>query len=605
MFMKNSRYLKLLLVSGILLMLLSVQLVIVSGQKPHYPGEEETPKYGGTFILGLKADPLSLNPLIGYDSWAPSGVYNALVNVNFSLLPEPELAQSWETSADGLTMTFHLVQNATWHDGFPFTSADVKFSILNISAVTHAVGSAIFPKVIDSIETPDNYTVKFEFKYPFSLWYMYMGQLAGNILPKHLYEGTDILTNPYNNKPIGTGPFVFKEWVHGDHITYVKNEHYWRSGRPYLDQVIFRIIPDPTSRALALEKGEIHGLQWNDMFDYSQWEEVTAVPTITGYAKTSDIWGGIYTLFFNYRRATPVTDVRVREAIMYSFDRQMMLDRWLYGLGQLASSNIPSWHWAYDPNVIKFEYNTTKANKILDDAGYAKGADGYRFSIDCPSYEANRKILDIMKQNLKDVGINLNVRYMEYGSMVNEVWGNWNFDVFFTSTTYLPNPTVDGRMVFDAQYISHTPGQDVSGYNNSRVNQIFASAERETNQTKLKELLWELQDVITSDVAAGFILQKTHPAVCNNDFVGYPQDPTKWAMGPMGDVWWRKGTAPESLTITDQLVDLKNRISGLETTVESLQSQLSMVITVAAVGSIVGIILAIAAIYFIRKIRTK
>jgi peptide/nickel transport system substrate-binding protein len=600
---KNTEYAKLLTIAGLLLMLSSMPLMTVYGQAPHYPGEEETPKYGGTFILGLKADPLSLNPLIGYDSWAPSGVYNSLVNINFSLLPEPELARSWETSADGLTVTFHLVQNATWHDGYPFTSADVKFSILNISYVYHAVGSTVF-KVIDTIETPDNYTVKITTKYPFPPLIMYFGEMAGNILPKHLYENTDILNNPYNNAPIGTGPFKFKEWIHGDHLTYEKNENYWLPDRPYLDKVLFRIIPDPTARMLALEKGEIHALQWNDQIDYSEWQRVTSEPDITGYDQLSDVWGGVYTLFFNYRKPL-LTDVRVRQAIMYAIDREDLVNRFIYGIGKIGSSNIPSYHWAYNPNVTKYEYNATKANEILNSAGYARGGDGFRFSLDMPCYENYRTGLEIIKDNLKDVGINVNLRFMEYGAVVDEWWGQWDFDVFMEKTTYLPDPRVDGRMVLDAQYISHIPGQNVGGYNNSRVNAIFALAERETNETTLKSLLYELQAITSSEVAYGFLLEYKHPAICRNEFVGYPQDPTQWAMGAMANVWWRQGTAPESLALTDQVADMRNRLSSLETTIGNLQSQLSMVTTIAAVGSVVGIILAVAAIYYIRKIHVK
>ena len=213
---------------------------------------QERPRYGGTFIVGSGGDPVTLNLATDFstiDTLAASSIYNMLVKSDADLNPQPDLAESWKVSNDGLTYTFQLVKNATWHDGKPFTSADVKFTFAEVLKKYHPRGSVVLNSV-ESIETPDPHTVVFKLKQPFDPLMKFIGNEAF-IIPKHLYENTDILKNPYNLKPIGTGPFVFKEWKKGSHIALERNPSYFKKGKPYLDKIIIKVVPDASSRMIA------------------------------------------------------------------------------------------------------------------------------------------------------------------------------------------------------------------------------------------------------------------------------------------------------------------------------------------------------------------
>jgi len=240
------------------------------------PPASAQPRYGGTIVWGMGSDP-ALPGLLGAGSGTflfqqvAHQIFNTLVASDFVTGEwKPELAESWEISPDGMRLKFNLIRNATWHDGKPFTSADVKYSYENINPVYNGF-AAMFKAALNSIETPDAYTVVINMKTGWPAMFSPIQGFSGvgwSIAPKHLYEGTDIATNKYNNEPIGTGPWKFKEWVRGDHITLVKNEKYWKKGIPYLDQMIFKIIPSASGRALAFEKGEVD-LLWAMTLAYS------------------------------------------------------------------------------------------------------------------------------------------------------------------------------------------------------------------------------------------------------------------------------------------------------------------------------------------------
>jgi peptide/nickel transport system substrate-binding protein len=188
------------------------------------------PAYGGRLVFATQEPSILLPPATVSHSthFSCNSIFSTLVEFDFDFNWKPYLAESWEISSDGLTYTFHLVKNATWHDGEPVTSADVKFSIEEISMQYHSQ-FATMSAVIDKIETPDDYTVVFKLSEPSAVFkYIFHPRNLPGIAPKHLYEGTDILQNEYNWAPIGCGPFKLKEYVAGDHITLEKNENYFR-----------------------------------------------------------------------------------------------------------------------------------------------------------------------------------------------------------------------------------------------------------------------------------------------------------------------------------------------------------------------------------------
>jgi peptide/nickel transport system substrate-binding protein len=213
-----------------------------------------------TIVVAMTADPGAINSAIttsGNTHFVADQIFNGLVGLDDQLNPVPELAASWDIGAGGKVYTFKLQPNVKWHDGQPFTSADVKFSFEQALLKFHSRTKAGLEKVLESIDTPDDGTVVFSFKQPYGPLLQRLDVVEAPIIPKHIYEGKDLQKDPANLQPIGTGPFKFVEYVKGDHVTLERNPDYFRAGLPHLDKVIFRIIPDANTATLALEQGEV------------------------------------------------------------------------------------------------------------------------------------------------------------------------------------------------------------------------------------------------------------------------------------------------------------------------------------------------------------
>ena len=213
-----------------------------------------TPKKGGTLNTILTPEPPIL--VLGVNWQGPtqiaaSKIYQGLLTYTEDLKPQPNLAKSWTISDDKLVYTFHLQENVKWHDGQPFTADDVIFSIMKWHTELTPRSKPIFGN-IKQAKALDPHTVELTLAQAFEPFILMFDTLAANMVPKHIYEGTEFRTNPANQKPIGTGPFQFVEWQRGSFIHLKRFEGYWKPGQPYLDEIIYKIIPDSQSRALAL-----------------------------------------------------------------------------------------------------------------------------------------------------------------------------------------------------------------------------------------------------------------------------------------------------------------------------------------------------------------
>ena len=216
-------------------------------------------KSGGTAVAILGGDVPTINPGVSSsisNQFVSGQVYSTLVRLDLKGNPQPYLAESWEISPDGKTYTFRLRKDVKWHDGKPFTSADVAYGLLQINKKYSGHASTAF-KSVKRIDTPDPHTAVFHLEFAYPPLIRALGFIVSSVvLPKHIYEGTDPRKNPHNFKPIGTGPFRFKEYKKGSHVTLERNPDYFKKGRPYLDRIIYQIIPNKAARVLALEKGE-------------------------------------------------------------------------------------------------------------------------------------------------------------------------------------------------------------------------------------------------------------------------------------------------------------------------------------------------------------
>ena len=226
--------------------------------------QSETPRHGGTMVFAIGANPETLNPAVttGVEALGVAcKMFNGLVYLDRDWNPQPELARSWTVSKDGLRITFSLQPNVKWHDGQAFSSADVKFTMEEVLAKFHPRTRLAFVNV-EAVDAPDPLTVVVRFKKAYAPFLHQMTCQEAAILPRHLYQGTDVLKNPRNSDaPIGTGPFKWGRWVRGDFIEMVRNDQYFRPGLPYLDKMIAKITPDAPARVLALEAGDVDYIQ--------------------------------------------------------------------------------------------------------------------------------------------------------------------------------------------------------------------------------------------------------------------------------------------------------------------------------------------------------
>jgi len=355
-------------------------------------------------------------------------MFNGLVSYDNNYNPIPDLAQSWSFSPDGLTWTFNLVRNATWHDGVPFTSADVVYSYQTLIPHT-GEGQSFFTKTVGltGVSAPDAYTVVFHWSHPFFEALVNMGAFAAPIGPAHIYNGTDIFNNPYNNKPVGTGPFMFKEWVRGDHVTLVKNPTYFKKGLPYLDQVILKAIPDPNTLVAALQSGDVdfvpEGLPYELLPQLNSNPQFNPVPL-----HTTNI-GMLDRLLFNNDEPL-FKDVRVRQAFSLAIDRQQVINVAAGGHGTVSKCIWPAstgMAQYCDPSLTYPEYNVTKAGQLLDQAGYRVQPNGTRivlhsFLVDNGEPAASLGAAQVIRDMLAKVGIITTIVQVDGNTRLNDVF---------------------------------------------------------------------------------------------------------------------------------------------------------------------------------------
>ena len=314
-------------------------------------------------------------------------------------------------SPDGLTITFTLRPGVKWHDGKPFTSADVQFTFMDILKKFHSRGPATFSHLV-AVDTPDELTAVFRLDTPSPYLMRALAAAELPILPKHVYAGSDPLRNPANSKPIGTGPFKLKEWRRGSYIMLERNPDYWDRPRPYLDTLIFRFIPDGAARAVALESGEVqYGTQY--IVPMNDVARLKALPNLAVTTEGYEYNTSVNYFEFNLRKPY-LQDVRARRAIAHAIDKEFLVKNVWFGFAKAATSPITDKQGDFHTDdVPTYAYDPKKAEALLDEAGVKRGTDGVRLRMTLdysPSGDMYRQTADYVKQALAQIGIAVQVR---------------------------------------------------------------------------------------------------------------------------------------------------------------------------------------------------
>ena len=474
-----------------------------------------TPKRGGTLVSLLTPEPPML--ILGLNGQGPtlivgSKIYQGLITYSPKMEPLPDLAKSWSISEDKLTYSFKLQEGVKFHDGKPFTSADVLFSVMEFAMTVSTRARVVFSQ-IEKAEAPDDHTVIFTLKAPYEPFMLAFTTVGCPMIPKHRYVGTDFRTNPNNALPIGTGPFKFAEWQRGGFIRLEANRDYWKPNQPYLDEIIYRIVPDGQSRALALETNQVQMAAANDIepFDLPRFQ---AQKNLT---ITTDGWEYYAPLswFELNKRVKPLDDVRVRQAISQAIDRDFIVKRLWFGIGKPATGPFASTVRFYDSDVKLPPFDVAAANKILDDAGYKRGANNMRFSLrhmPLPYGEVWTRLSEYFRAAMQRIGIQIVMDTGDAGSWAARM-ASWDYDTSVNFVYQVGDPSYSIEGYYLSSNIRNVTFTNTSAYNNPKIDAMFAKAKNSADTNERQKIFSEVQQILVDEVPYVYLVQMSFPTL--------------------------------------------------------------------------------------------
>ena len=504
---------------------------------------------GGVLVVGAFADAQNLNPILASDSasfWAIGRIFGSMIDTDHltgANIPG-DLAEGWEVTDDGLTLTFHLRQGLKWSDGEDFNAEDVLFTFQALMS-----GEVESPRLdnvalVESVEAPDDYTVVFKLKEPQC---SILDDLGLGILPEHIFpegfasiNGHDFNTNP----TVGIGPFLFDEWVKDDHITVVRNPTYWK-GAPHLEALIRKVVPDQTVLTQQLKTGEVDlgGARPEDIPELELYDHLNI------YKFFDD--GYVYMAMNSANPDNPqpgrdedgnvipqdphpiLGDKRVRQAITYGLDRKPIINKILLGQGiPLHANVVPAVAWAYDDQLEPRAFDQEKAIALLEEAGWTdEDGDGIRECHGClysdegaplklkaatnAGNTIREQIVTIAQEQLKEIGIDIELNIVEWNAYLEILLGQ-TCDLCVIGWTGLGTDP-DDRLFWHSE--TDTPG---SGFNFTSV-----------YDAELEELLDAGRVAPCDNESRAKVYKRVQEIL-------YDYQPYDWIYVPRGFVIWNK-----------------------------------------------------------------
>jgi peptide/nickel transport system substrate-binding protein len=464
---------------------------------------------GGTLYTVVQPEPAVV--MIGVNQQTPTNLvatkmFESLLTYSFDLKPQPSLAKSWRVSNDGLVYTFDLQPGVKWHDGQPFTAADVVFSVDKFLRKVHPRARGVINQFVASVEAVNDLTVQFKLNKPFAPFLTMFTNDTMPIVPKHVYDGSDYLTNPANQSPIGTGPFKFKEWKKGSHIILVRNPDYWKKGLPYLDEIVFRVIPDAASRSVAFENGAVETMRSLDI-DNVDVKRLSSLPGVTTTDKGWEMFSPQAFMVMNLRKR-PFNDVRVRQAVMHAVNRDFIVNNIFFGLGKVATGPISSTTPFYERNVPVYAYDLKKARALIKESGVDLAATPIKILASGSTYgSAWARMDEYVKQALTQLGFKVEIDAVDNGGWVQKM-SNFDFDLAFNWTSQYGDPGLGvSRLFLSSNIVKGSPFANVQGYSNPKVDQLLNDAAAATAPAERARLYSEAQKILVSEVALGYLFE--------------------------------------------------------------------------------------------------
>ena len=464
------------------------------------------PASGDALVTGSIGEPSNLIPILSADSASSDVaglVYNGLVRYDKNLKLEGDLAQSWEVSPDGLGITFHLRRGVKWHDGQEFTSRDVLYTYrVTVDPKTPTAYSEDF-KQVQSAQAVDRYTFRVSYAKPFApalaSWGMPM-------LPAHLLEGKDITKSPLSRSPIGTGPFVFKEWIPGQKVTLERFADYFE-GPAYLSRYVYRIIPDSSTMYMELKAGGI------DMMGLSpvQYQRQTDTREFAERFNKYRYPASAYT-YLGYNLRLPLfQDRRVRQAITSAINKEEIVQGVLLGMGKVAHGPYKPGTWAYKAKVADPGYDPARAAALLKEAGFVMGRDGVLVKDGKPlsftimtnqGNDQRLKCAQIIQRRLKTVGIDVKIRVMEWASFLTNFIDKGRFEAVLLGWTISQDPDL-----YDVWHSSKTGPKELNfiGFKNAEMDRLIVEGRGTFDVEKRRACYYEIQEILAREQPYTFL----------------------------------------------------------------------------------------------------
>ena len=432
--------------------------------------------------LGVALEPPNLDPTAGaaaaIDEVVYANVFEGLTRIDETGAPQPALARSWDISEDGLVYTFHLVEGATFHDGAAFDASDVKFSFDRAMAADSQNAQKALFEPIESVEATDPATVTITLKRPTGAFLFNMGWGDAVIVDPASADGNA-------THPVGTGPFVFRDWAKGASITLEKNPDYW--GEPAkLDRATFKFISDPTAALAALMAGDVDG--------FPGWPSPETLPQIEADPRFEVVMGSSEgeTILGTNNKKPPFDQLKVRQAIAHALDRQAIVDGAMFGVGTPIFTHYPPHGPAFEDLSGLYPHDPEKAKALLAEAGFPAGFDA---TPNPPPPAYARRGGAVVAAQPREVGVRLQIIPVE--------WAQWLEQVF------------KGKD-FDLTIVSHTEPRDINiyarrdyyfGYDKPEFRALMEALNATADEAERNAILKQAETMIAEDAVNGYLFQ--------------------------------------------------------------------------------------------------
>lgn len=476
---------------------------------------------GGTLVNAMTGEPSGLISMIAGESASSaitSNIFNSLLKYDKNLELEGDLVKNWEISADQKTIVFKLKPDLKWADGKPLTSADVLFTWQAVTDEKTASPYASDFQLVKKAETPDPLTFKISYEQAYA---PALDSWAGlQILPKHLLMGQDLHTTSFARSPVGSHYYKLDSWAHGENLKLSKNPNSVL-GQARINQLITRIIPDNSAQFLELMADHIDYMSL-DPIKYSR--IIPARPELQKKLALYKELGNSYTYMGFNLKHKPFDDARVRRAINHAIDKQEIIDGVYLGLGiNIASPYKPGTRWS-NPTLKPYPYDPAKARALLKEAGF-NDTDGdgilerdgkpFAFEIVTNQNKEREKSAVLIQRRLKDVGIDVKIRAIEWASFISRFIKTGDFDVVVLGWGLGLDP--DQYNIWHSS--QQAPGQfNFIGYNNPQADKLLEQGRLELNPDKRMKIYHELSRVLLEDspivyLSASYGLSAIHKRV--------------------------------------------------------------------------------------------